>query len=320
MSYKKVKLNHISLKSLEVGHIYKYPIFYKNKNLFKKLINIDEQYSPDTENVIQTQKITDVYVLSENYDQYEMDTQEYLTMLVNNSSISTLKKFEIVQDMTADAMNNLFQGDVNTKGISRVNILLDDTIDIILHEKSAITAMLDVTSYDYYTYTHCVNVSLYTLGFGAYLNFSKEQLKILMKAAILHDLGKKDVPNEIVNKNGKLNDAEFTIMKSHPTNSVKLLKALGEDNSLLFTIIEQHHEKIDGSGYPYGLKGDDINIYSQILAITDIFDALTTKRSYKDALKSYEALEIMKNNMSNELNENLLKKFIRFLSDKKDKT
>lgn len=307
MSYKKVKLNHISLKSLEVGHVYKYPIFYKVNNLFKKLIKIDEQYSQNTENIIKTENILDVYVLTKNYDQYEQDTQEYLTMLVDNSDISTLKKFEIVQDMTADAMNNLFQGEVNTQRISRVNVLLDDTIDMILHEKSAITAMLDVTSYDYYTYTHCVNVSLYSLGFGAYLNFSKEQLKILMKAAILHDLGKKDVPNEIVNKNGKLTDEEFTIMKHHPTYSVDLLKALGEDSSLLFTIIEQHHEKIDGSGYPYGLKGDEINIYSQILAITDIFDALTTKRSYKEALKSYEALEIMKNHMSNELNESLLK-------------
>ena len=303
MSYKKVKLNHISLKSLEVGHVYKYPIFYKTDNIFKKLINTDEQYSNDTENTIKTENITDVYVLTKNYDQYELDTQEYLTMLVDNNNVPISKKFEIVQDMTADAMNNLFQGEVNTQKISRVNVLLDDTIDMILHEKSAIKAMLDVTSYDYYTYTHCVNVSLYALGFGAYLNFTKEQLKILMKAAILHDLGKKDVPNEIVNKNGKLTDEEFIIMKNHPTYSVELLKVLGEDSSLLFDIIEQHHEKIDGSGYPHGLKGDEINIYAQILAITDIFDALTTKRSYKEAMQSYEALAIMKNNMSNELNE-----------------
>jgi len=319
MSYKKVRLNHISLKSLEVGHVYQYPIFYKTNNIFTKLINTNEKYSQDTENTIKTEKITDVYVLLKDYDQYEIDTQEYLTILVNTADVSIKKKFEIVQDMTADAMNNLFNGEVNTKRITRVNKILDDTIDIILHEQSSITAMLDVTSYDYYTYTHCVNVSLYSLGFGAYLNFTREQLKVLMKAAILHDLGKKNVPNEIVNKNGKLTDTEFTIMKNHPTFSVNILKKLGEDNSLLFDIIEQHHEKLDGSGYPHGLESDDINIYSQILAITDIFDALTTKRSYKEALKSYEALEIMKNNMSNELNKDLLKEFICFLSDKKNK-
>jgi len=316
MSYKKVKLNHISLKALEVGHIYKYPIFYKNKDsIFTKLIDTNSKFSHSTEEIITSKKIKDVFVLIQDHKQYELDTQKYLSELIKNDNVSIVKKFEIVQDMTADAMNNLFHGEINTEKIQRVNVLLDDTIDLILHETSAVKAMLDVTSYDYYTYTHSVNVSLYALGFGAYLHLSKDKLHALGKAAILHDIGKKDIPNEIVNKNGRLTNEEFSIMKNHPSNAVNILKALGEDNKLLQNIVEQHHEKLDGTGYPFGLKNNEINIYAQIVAISDIFDALTTKRSYKEALTSFEALEIMKNEMSHELNKDLLKEFITFMSD-----
>ncbi|MEA3554759.1 MAG: HD domain-containing protein [Campylobacterota bacterium] len=114
--------------------------------------------------------------------------------------------------------------------------------------------MLKVTSHDYYTYTHSVNVSTYALGFGEYLNLSQENLKILGIAGVMHDVGKRKIPSEIINKNGKLTQDEFELMKSHPTFGVEILKNLGETNQLLLDVIEQHHEKIDGSGYPKRLK------------------------------------------------------------------
>lgn len=317
MPYRKVKLNHISLKALEVGHVYKYPIFYQDENkLYLKLIDINESYSPKITKTIKKNHIKDVYVLTKDYEEYEADTQEYLGSLIKRDNIPTTIKFEIVQDLTADAMNNLFHTEINTKQLQSVNVLLNDTIDLILHEKSAIKAMLDVTTYDYYTYTHCVNVFLYAVGFGRYLNLDKEKLQLLGKAALLHDLGKKDIPNKIVNKQGALTDDEFEIMKHHPTYGVEILKQSGETNKILFDIIEQHHEKLDGSGYPKKLIKDEINYYSQIVTIADIFDALTTKRSYKDALSSYDALDIMHNKMSNELNLTLLNEFITFMNEK----
>ena len=174
--------------------------------------------------------------------------------------------------------------------------------------------MLRVTSHDYYTYTHSVNVSTYALGFGAYLGFSKEQLHMLGMAGIMHDIGKRKVPKEIINKNGQLTNKEFEIVKEHPKYAVEILTKLGETNQTLLDIIEQHHEKLDGTGYPYGLKDKDIHPFSQIMAIADIFDALTTKRSYKDALKSFEAFNIMHNHMKHELNSKLLIKFMTFMS------
>ena len=317
MAYKKVRLNHISLKALESGRTYDYPIYYKNKeNIFKVLIAIDTSFTNETEEKIETLNIRDVYVLTKNHKQYEKDTQEYLSKLIYDDKITNKLKSQIIHEMASDTINELFLGELNTDKIERSSELVNDTINLILNDKSAVKAMLGVTSYDYYTYTHCVNVSIYAVGFAAYLNLDKKDIYTIGMAAILHDIGKKDIPNEIVNKNGKLTDDEFKTMQNHPSYGVKILKALGETDKLMLDIIEQHHEKLDGSGYPYGLKDKEIHLFSQIITIADIFDALTTKRSYKDALNSYRALVIMESQMTKELNKKLFKKFINFMNEK----
>lgn len=322
MSYKKIKLNHITLKALEVGHTYDYPIFYnKVDKLYEKLLHKNQAFNKEIQQKIKQLQIKDLYVLSEDYPKYEKDTQEYIAKLVYDKKVPTKVKSEIIHDMANDTMQELFLGTLDKEKIERSEALINNSIDMILDDKSALKSMLEVTSYDYYTYSHCVNVSVYALAFGAYLGLKRQELLTLGSAAILHDLGKKNVPNEIVNKNGKLSDEEFKVMQMHPTYAVEILRSLGEGNQLLLDIIEQHHEKVDGSGYPKNLKAEDIHIFSQIITIVDIFDALTTKRSYKPAIKSFEALKIMNKKMRTELNLELLEKFIIFMSLKiqKDK-
>lgn len=322
MSYKKIKLNHITLKALEIGHTYSYPIFYKKEgNLYKILIYKDHSFTQETQKQIDQLQIKDVYVLTEDYPKYEKDTQEYISKIIYDKNISTKLKSEIIHSMANDTMKDLFDGELNKLKVERSEELINNTVELILDDQSAVKSMLEVTSYDYYTYSHCVNVSVYSLAFGSFLGLDKDMLMVLGSAAILHDLGKKNVPNEIVNKNGKLTDDEFEMMKMHPTYAVEILRSLGETDQLLLNIIEQHHEKINGSGYPKKLQAEDIHLFSQIVAIADIFDALTTKRSYKPAMKSFEALNLMSKEMKNELNIQLLEKFIIFMSSRiqKDK-
>jgi len=320
MAYKKVKLNHISRKALEVGHVYKYPVFYKDiGDIYKVLIEENESFTKETQDKIDKLQLKDLYVLTKDHPLYEKDTQEYIAKILDDDSISSKLKSEIIHDMATDTINELFSGEINKNKIDRSTELVNDTIQLILNDDSAAKAMLGVTSYDYYTYTHCVNVSIYALGFGAHLKLDKNKLNVLGRAGILHDLGKKNIPNEIVNKNGRLTDEEFSTMKSHPSLAVEILKELGEKNQLVLDAIEQHHEKLDGSGYPKGLKAQEIHISSQIIAIADIFDALTTKRSYKEALKTFDALSIMKNEMTSELNPHLLAEFMVFMGNRIDR-
>ena len=315
MSYKKVKLSHISLKALEVGHLYKYLIYYKKDNgVFSQLIQKDTLFTNYTQKLIEKLNITDVFVKYEDHDEYEKDTQNYLKKIVNDKNVPSSLKTEILHEMAADIINDLLDGELSTKKLDQASSVVSDTVDLILSDKTAIKAMLNVTSHDYYTYTHSVNVSTYALGFGEYLKLSEENLKVLGMAGVMHDLGKRKIPKEIINKNGKLTEDEFNLMKSHPTFGIEILQDLGETNQLLLDIIEQHHEKLDGSGYPKGLEGKEIHIFAQIMSVADIFDALTTKRSYKEAMKSFEAFNIMHNHMKREINQKLLRKFMDFMS------
>jgi len=315
MSYKKIKLSHISLKALEIGHLYNYPVYFKKDDgVYTKLIKKDTEFTKDIQKQIENLNITDVFVKYEDHDEYEKDTQNYLKKIINDENVSSELKSEILHEMAADVINDLLDGELSVKKIDQASDIVSDTVALILSDKTAIKAMLKVTSHDYYTYTHSVNVSTYALGFGEYLNLSEENLKVLGMAGIMHDVGKRKIPSEIINKNGKLTEEEFDLMKSHPTFGIEILKELGETNQLLLDVVEQHHEKIDGSGYPKGLKKDDIHIFAQIMSVADIFDALTTKRSYKDAMKSFEAFNIMHNHMKKELNPKLLRKFMDFMS------
>ncbi len=317
MSYKKIKLSHISLKALEVGHIYSYPIYYQKKDgVYSTIIHSNSQYTKDIERFILENNIEDVFVKVEHHQQYEEDITSYLKKIIHKDDIETDIKTDILHEMASDIINDLLEGDLNPQKLEQTNEVVNDTVNLILDDPTAIQAMLKVTTHDYYTYTHSVNVSTYALGFGQYLGFNKEQLSLLGRAAIMHDVGKRKISSEIINKNGKLTDDEFNEIKKHTTYGVNILKELGETNQILLDIVEQHHEKLDGSGYPYGLKDKEIHPFAQIMSIVDIFDALTTKRSYKDAMKSFEAFNIMHNHMKSELNLKLFKKFMAFMSEK----
>jgi putative nucleotidyltransferase with HDIG domain len=170
-----------------------------------------------------------------------------------------------------------------------------------------------VTSYDYYTYTHSIDVAAYAIGFGVYLGLEEDKINVLGKAAMLHDIGKKNISHEIITKNGRLTFEEFEIVKQHPVLSVKILKDLGEENNDLLEIILQHHEKCDGTGYPRGLKNEQIHDLAKIVSICDIFNALTTRRTYKDRMSSFDAFAIMYQTMKHQLCPTFLRKFVKFM-------
>lgn len=146
---------------------------------------------------------------------------------------------------------------------------------------------------DPYTEGHCERLSEYSVTLARQLGLSEELQVALRRAGIVHDVGKVAVPDQILLKAGPLTDDEWRIMKQHPTIGERICRPL-KSFSLVLPIIRHHHEKLDGTGYPDGLKGDQIPRAAQILQTVDIYDALTTDRSYRKALPPEEALAIMR--------------------------
>ena len=146
---------------------------------------------------------------------------------------------------------------------------------------------------DPYTHGHCERLSDYSVRLGEHLGLSEDQLIALRRAGIVHDVGKIAVPDAILLKPGRLTAEEWTLIKEHPVVGERICAPL-KSFRLVLPIIRHHHEKLDGSGYPDGLRGDAIPVTARVLQIVDVYDALTTDRPYKKAFPIVDALQTMK--------------------------
>jgi putative two-component system response regulator len=153
---------------------------------------------------------------------------------------------------------------------------------------------LSIEAKDPYTKGHCDRLSSYSEALGRRLGLPQEQCVALRRAGVVHDIGKIGVPEHILVKQSSLTDVEWKVMKEHPVTGERICSPL-RSFRLVLPIIRHHHEKLDGTGYPDGLKGDMIPLTARVLQITDIYDALVTNRPYRKALDHEEAIRTMRN-------------------------
>lgn len=178
--------------------------------------------------------------------------------------------------------------------LKNMNSILSDIIDFIIHNKGVNDiCLVDLKTHDNYTYVHSLNTTLLSCFFGAHKHLSKSRTLDMALGAFLHDVGKIDVPLHILNKNGRLSEEEFATMKNHPVygyDKSKSLSSLSEDTR---KVILNHHERMNGSGYPYGVDGSEISLLTRIVSASDVYDALTSNRVYRKAFPHKEAYEHM---------------------------
>ena len=170
---------------------------------------------------------------------------------------------------------------------------------------------------DFKLLEHSVKVSILAQEFGTYLNLQDEVLYKLKVGAYLHDIGKISVPVSILNKPSKLTDKEYEIIKKHSIKGCQILESCGFIDNDILEIAKQHHERIDGSGYPLGLCGKDINYLSKIVSICDVYEALTAVRPYKESMSELEAVFIIKKGLGTQFDYELGLSFLDFLESSK---
>ena len=167
----------------------------------------------------------------------------------------------------------------------------------IMSKKKNLVQITDIRLHDSYTFSHSVNVAVLATMLGNLCGYSKSKLQVITLGGLLHDIGKLAVPTSILNKSGALTADEFKIIRRHPSEGRRLLKELKSPlASILAIIAVQHHEHLDGSGYPYRVQGKSIHPYSRITAIADVYDALTSVRPYKRAYKPNVVYQMMMKN------------------------
>ncbi len=180
--------------------------------------------------------------------------------------------------------------------LARVRSLLrlkEFTDELENAETVVFSLALGIEAKDPYTEGHCDRLSKYSVALAERMGLPDDIRVALRRAGTVHDIGKLGVPENILLKPGPLTDEEWVIMKQHPVIGERICSPL-KSFRLVLPIIRHHHEKLDGSGYPDGLKGDEIPLTARILQITDIYDALTTERPYRNALRPQAAFAVMR--------------------------
>jgi len=177
------------------------------------------------------------------------------------------------------------------KDFQSVQYVARELIEEILSRKNIMIGLVDIKSFDDYTYQHSVNVAVIALVIGIKLNFHKYELFDLCIGALLHDIGKVFVPSEILNKPGGFSEEERKIVEEHTKNGYEYLKGSYDVSVPARIVALQHHERVGGQGYPYGREGEKISILAKIVAVADVYDAMTSTRVYRNALSPNEVLE-----------------------------
>jgi putative nucleotidyltransferase with HDIG domain len=189
------------------------------------------------------------------------------------------------------------------------------TEPVFMHVSKEMSSLMDIVKKveekDRYTYMHSDRVAEYAAKIAKQLHLNAGQLGLIAEASYLHDIGKIHIPESVLNKPSRLTDEEFAIIKKHPADGAEMLK--GTIYEELCPIIAQHHERLDGTGYPLGLKDDEILLEARIIAVSDTFDAMTEDRAYRKAFDVQYAMDELKRLVNIHYDEKVVSAFEQVL-------
>ena len=241
----------------------------------------------------------------------QLQIHQAMEEIVHDRKIPSEEKARVVQEMSIVMMNNLMEKPT-AANIQQVKKTIAKIVDLIIHNNSITSHLVQITSHDFNTYAHSVTVGLLGVSLSKVLfwNSDKHDLHELGAGFFLHDIGKVRVDAAIINKPGKLTEEEMDIIRKHPSFGYQVLRDTDQLTDECKEITLQHHERNDGSGYPRRLRGNDIHLYAKICAIADVYEALTAERPYKLPMKPFEALRLMKTEMSHHFQKDLFDRFV----------
>ena len=220
--------------------------------------------------------------------------ETYLTPVVLITALSD--KQDRIEGIKVGADDFLTRPVDRTELLARVRSLITHkrrTDDLERAESVLFSLARSIEGKDPYTHGHCERLSDYSARLGAHLGLTEDEITALRRAGVVHDIGKVAVPDAILLKPGRLTEDEWKLVREHPAVGERICSPL-RSFRLVLPIIRHHHEKLDGSGYPDGLRGNAIPLTARVMQIVDVYDALTTERPYKKAFPVNDALRTMK--------------------------
>ncbi|MGE6181390.1 HD-GYP domain-containing protein [Aeromonas media] len=195
--------------------------------------------------------------------------------------------------------------------ITPLAAVAEEMVDTMFTHGDAMLCLARIRAKDAYLMEHSMNVAILLANFGRYLGLDRSVLKELTLGGLLHDVGKIMTPDEVLNKPGKLTDEEFGVMRQHVVHSYDILSNTAGITPTMLEVAANHHERLDGTGYPQRLKGDQLSLYTRMSGIVDVYDAVTADRVYKQGMPPTQAFRILLKGINQHFDAELVTKFIK---------
>jgi len=292
-----------------------FDIFFQTEDKMVLYCSGGEEAKDEVLEKFQKNESQKLYIRKKDKNYYSLYIEEILGSILNDPEISTAVKAKTAYNSVMNLAESLFQSP-KAEIIQRYKNSIFDTLEFVFNDNDALLSLINLTSYDFTTYNHSVNVGIFSIGLAKEIldKESDHDFEEIAAGFFLHDIGKTVIPLDILNKKGALSNADWKIIKKHPEEGVRILEKFDLLTEEAKIIVSQHHERHNGSGYPKGLKGDEIHVYSKICSIADSFDALTSYRPYRKEYSTFDALKIMKKEMFKDFDPEYFTKFIKLLS------
>lgn len=285
----------------EPGHP---PVLYREKSL---------PFCEAESNRLRDNQVAQLFVRSDQESAYYPYIEANLRAILTDPGIDVEEKTQVLYSSAMHLAKDAMEEPLAATLLPRTKAMVENTVWCIFNQEQALLSLLKVTSYDYYTYTHSVNVLVFTIALAKRLGYPDQAVNAFGSGSLLHDIGKSMIDPSILNCPGQLTKEQWEVMKMHPVYGCNILQKQGVRDKLMLDVTRHHHENLAGKGYPDRLTAEQIPQFIRISTISDVFDALTTRRPYKDALSSFEALKLMKEEMEEDLDQELFQAFVEMM-------
>ena len=267
---------------------------------------------------LRASRVKQLYIASSQRGAYLRYVEEHLDQILSDPNLSDAEKNEVFYGSATNMMEDLFANPSVGANVRRTKAFIGTTVHHLIAHPDNTTALIELLNFDYSTFSHSVNVCIFGLALASRLGYSSRELDELGIGLMLHDIGKSKIDDAILFKPGALDEDEWAVIRMHPDLGLELVEQathLSEDSA---AVIHQHHERCNGEGYPQNLTAEYIHPYAKIGAVCDVFDAMTTRRCYRDAVPSYDAIFEMQETMGHQLDRFLLREMVVLMGPIRD--
>jgi len=303
----------IYLESLRLDSFLDFDLFIRSGDNLVLYRSSSLPFTEKARNLLLQNGVRTLYVPYESQDAYQRYIEVNLPNIVTDPSIKESVRAGIVYDSAKLLIRQVLSNPTLGENIQRSKEMVESTVAFVLTGQNAFHSMLKVMSFDYSTYTHSVNVCAFSVALARHIGLTNPlSLHVLGTGALLHDVGKTRISEDILNKTEPLTEEEMETIRMHPQWGYDIIHETNLISRESYYPILQHHERNDCSGYPGGMCCDDIHDYSKMVAIADVFDAMTTRRVYRPAIETFPALKVMFE-QKNAFDQRLLAEFAQLL-------